>query len=481
MRYSSNTVIKSLAFKFIEQMSVKITSLIISIVLARLLDVSDFGIVTILMVFVHISSAIIEGGLSTSLIQKKDIDDADYSTVFYTSFGLAVILYLVLFLGAPFVSDFYQMPVITTFYLRIIGLSLFVTPFNTVQLGYAYKHMLFKKLLIATLVASVISGGVGIFLAYMNKGAWALVAQTLLNSSISATLLFLLIDWRPRKLFSYEKLKNHISFGWKLLVSSLLDTFYNEMRSLVIGKKYTADDLAYYNRGDSYPKLLMTSLNTSIQTVMFPVLSSQQDNKQHLKMTMRKSIAITSYIVFPMMAGFAAIADSFVHILLTDKWIICVPYLQLACIIYAIQPINSCNLQAIKAIGRSDIFLVLDLIKKGIGFTLLFVSAFAFGSPMAIAIATAAYAPIQLMINAFPNRKLIEYTYKEQINDIALPLFMSSIMFALVFMINYLELTTILKMVLQVFSGIFIYGILSVVFHAKALSEILIKIRHKKV
>lgn len=476
MEYSSKTVVKSLTFKFVEQIAAKITSLIVSIVLARLLDVADFGVVAILTVFVHISSAIIEGGLSTSLIQKKNVDDIDYSTVFYTSFGLAVVLYAFLFFGAPIVSKIYDNTTITS-YLRVIGVVLFVAPFNTVQLGYVYKHMQFKRLLIATLTASIVSGGIGIWMAYSGKGAWALVTQTIVNSSLSAALLFILIEWKPKLLFSIEKLKAHFSYGWKLLVSSLLETIYNEMRSLIIGKRYTSEDLAYYNRGDSYPKLLMTSLNTSIQTVMFPVLSSKQDNKDQLKQVMRKAVAMTAYIVFPIMAGFAAVSESFVHIILTDKWLLCVPYLQLACIIYAIQPINSCNLQAIKAIGRSDIYLVLDLTKKGIGFALLFVSAFAFKTPLAIAIASAIYAPIQLIINAFPNRKLIGYSFVEQLKDIALPLVMSIGMFLAVFAINYINIHAIPKLIIQIISGIAIYVILSMAFKVESLSEIILKIK----
>ncbi len=479
MEYSSKTVVKSLTFKFAEQIAAKITSLIVSIVLARLLNVADFGVVAILTVFVHISSAIIEGGLSTSLIQKKQVDDVDYSTVFYTSLGLAVVLYSALFFCAPIVANIYDNVDITSF-LRVIGVVLFVAPFNTVQLGYVYKHMQFKRLLIATLTASIVSGGIGIWMAYTGKGAWALVTQTIVNSTLSSALLFLLIEWKPKLLFSMEKLKSHFSYGWKLLVSSLLETLYNEMRSLIIGKRYTSEDLAYYNRGDSYPKLLMTSLNTSIQTVMFPVLSSKQDNKEQLKQVMRKAVAMTSFIVFPIMAGFAAVSECFVRVVLTDKWLFCVPYLQLACIIYAIQPINSCNLQAIKAIGRSDIYLFLDLLKKGIGFSLLFVSAFAFKTPMAIAIASAIYAPIQLLINALPNRKLIGYTFAEQMKDIALPLAMSLGMFISVFVMNYLPIHTILKLILQIITGVLLYLLFSLVFKVEALNDILFRIKHKR-
>ena len=478
MGYSGRTVVSSLALKFAEQLLVKLTSLVVGIVLARILDVADFGVVAILTVFIHIASAIIEGGLSTSLIQKKSVDDTDYSTVFFTSFVLAIVLYIALFFSSPFIAHYYNNESITI-YLRVIGIMLFVTPFNTVQLGYVYKNMLFKKLLIATLTASIISGVVGIVMANTGFGAWALVAQTILNSVVSVVMLLILVDWKPKLLFSYIKLKEHFSYGWKLLVSSLLDTFYNEMRSLVIGKRYTSEDLAFYNRGDSYPKTIMTSLNTSVQTVMFPVLSSEQDNREHMKAVMRKTVALSSYIVFPVMAGFAAISDSFVRLVLTDKWLPCVPYLQLACIIYAIQPINSCNLQAIKAIGRSDIFLIIDLIKKGIGFLILFVSAYAFHTPMAIAISSAIYAPVQLLINAYPNKKMINYSLYEQFKDIALPLLMSIIMFFVVSLLNSMPLNIWLKTILQVLAGVVIYVLLSILFRVPAMRMVVDRVKGK--
>lgn len=476
MKYSSKTVANSLAIKFIEQLSIKLTSLIVSIVLARILDVTEFGIVGILTVFVHIASSIIEGGLSTSLIQKKKVDDLDYSTVFYTSFGLAVVLYLVLFISAPFIAEQYEKEAIVA-YLRVIGVMLFVTPFNTVQLGYVYKHMLFKRLLLSTLVASIVSGLIGILMAVKGFGAWSLVVQTILNSSVSVIMLLILVQWRPKLLFSFQKLKEHFSYGWKLLVSSILDTLYNEMRSLVIGKRYTVDDLSYYNRGDSYPKTIMTSLNTSIQTVMFPVLSAEQDNPEKMKEVMRKTVALSSYVVFPVMAGFAATADSFVRLILTDKWLPCVPYLQLACIIYAIQPINSCNLQAIKAIGRSDIFLIIDLIKKGLGFLILFVSAFAFKTPMAIAVSAALYAPIQLVVNAYPNSKLIHYTFFEQIKDIAVPMAMSVIMFVCVFLLNILNLRLSIRTILQIGLGVGVYFLLSIIFKVPAMDTVISRLK----
>ena len=236
MKYGSKAVVSSLIVKFSEQLMVKITSLIVSIVLARILDVTDFGIIAILTIFINISSAVIEGGLSTSLIQKKEVNEIDYSTVFYTSLGLAILLYGILFFSSNFIADQYD-DYALALYLKVIGIILFATPFNTVQFGYVYRHMLFKKLFLATLAASVTSGVIGIIMANNGFRAWALVMQTILNSIITVIMLLVLVKWKPKLLFSKEKLKEHFSYGWKLLASSLLETLYNEMRSLIIGSK----------------------------------------------------------------------------------------------------------------------------------------------------------------------------------------------------------------------------------------------------
>ena len=468
MKYQNKTVFNSLAIKFAEQLLTKGTSVIVSIVLARLLNVEDFGVIAILTVFTNLASAIIEGGLSTSLIQLKEVDDTDYSTVFYTSGLLAVVLYGVLFFTAPYIAAVYEIPALTL-YLRVIGLMLFLTPFNATQLGYVYRNMLFKRLFISSVSASLVSGACGIVLAMMGAGVWALIAQILSASVISVLGLFLIIPWKPKLLFSITRLKLHFSYGWKMLVASLVDTLYIDLQALIIGKRYTQDDLGYYNNGDKYPKTLITSLNTAVQSVMLPVFAAEQDDLAVLKRTMRKTVSYSSFLLFPVMMGFAAVAENFVLIALTEKWLPCVIYLQLACFAYAVRPINSCNLQAIKAIGRSDIFLKLTLIKKFIGIIVVIVTAFCFQTPLAIAIGVALCAPLELLINIIPNRKLIGYSMHEQFADIAFPLMMSLVMFVGVYSITWLSLNVWLELLIQVIVGIAIYIILSLLFRVKAL------------
>lgn len=476
MKYKSNLVIKSLSYKFAEQLLTKGMSLVISIVLARLLDVEAFGTIAILTVFTNLCSAVIEGGLSTSLIQKKEVDNKDYSTVFYTSALLAVALYSVLFVCAPYIESIYGTQRLCV-YIRVLGLLLFITPFNSTQLGYVYRNMMFKQLFISTVTASVVSGTVGIVMAVSGFGVWALIGQNLSHSTVSVLMLAVLTPWRLTRQFSYKRLKEHFSYGWKLLISSVVDTLYIDVQALVIGKKYSDADLAYYNRGEAYPKTVMTSLNTAVQSVMLPVMSSEQSNKEAVKAIMRKTVSLSAFLLFPVMAGFAGVAKNFVIIVLTEKWLPCVLFLQLACVVHAIRPINSCNLQAIKAIGRSDIFLALTLIKKSIGIAIIFLTAFCFKTPLAIAIGVALYAPVELIINAIPNAKLVGYTIFEQLKDIALPMIMSVIMFAAVCALSDITANVWVNSLVQVIAGVAIYAVLAFAFRVKAMTDVMEKIK----
>lgn len=478
MKYQNKTVVNSLTIKFLEQLLTKGTSIIVSIVLARLLDVKDFGVIAILTVFTNLASAIIEGGLSTSLIQMKEVDDLDYSTVFYTCGLLSILLYAILFFTAPYIAIAYELPELTL-YLRVIGLLLFLTPFNATQLGYVYRNMMFKRLFISAVLASILSGACGIILAYYGAGVWALIAQIISSSIISVGVLFLIIPWKPKFKFSYTRLKKHFSYGWKMLLSSILDTLYIDFQSLIIGKRYTTDDLAYYNNGDKYPKTLINSLNIAVQSVMLPVFSAEQDNIDSLKKMMRKTISYSAFLLFPIMLGFAAIAENFVLIALTEKWLNCVIYLQLACFAYMVRPINSCNLQAIKAIGRSDIFLKLTVIKKSIGICVVFFTAFCFKTPLAIAIGVAACAPLELIINTIPNSKLIGYSIREQLSDIVFPLVMSIVMFIGVYTLTFLSLDVWIELLIQIIVGIVIYAILTVLFQRNLLTDIINLVKSK--
>jgi O-antigen/teichoic acid export membrane protein len=307
--------------------------------------------------------------------------------------------------------------------------------------------------------AIIVSGTIGIILAYQGFGVWALVAQQLTNQLMITIILWFTVKWRPKLIFSFERVKKLFSYGWKILVSSLIDAFYINLRSLIIGKLYNPAMLGYYNRGDQFPQVIVSNINGSIQSVMLPALASQQDNKQRVKNMVRRSIVTSSFILFPMMAGLAVIAEPLVKILLTDKWLSCVPFLQISCAVYALWPIHTANLQAINALGRSDIFLKLEIVKKIIGLAILGVSIF-YGV-YAIAIGMLISGILSAFINAYPNLKLLDYSYKEQWKDIMPSLLLSLIMGVVVYNFKWFHMASWLTLIIQVCAGTIIYIVMA--------------------
>lgn len=451
-------VLSGLIWKFGERISAQLVTLIVSIVLARLLEPEHFGAIAIVNIFIALANVFVVSGFGNSLIQKKESDNIDFSSVFYFSVSMSVILYGVVYISAPFIADFYKMQILSPV-LRVLGIRLIVAGVNSVQHAYVSKHMLFKRFFWSTLFGTLLSGIVGIAMAYAGFGIWSLVAQYMVNTTVDTLVLWFTVKWRPVLKFSFERLKGLFTYGWKLLISELLNTGYNQLKGLVIGKIYTSSDLAYYTKGQQFPNLIVTNINTSIQSVLFPAMSEKQDKREQIKAITRRSIRISSYVMLPMMFGFALIAKPFVSVVLTDKWLPCVPFLQVYCFIFAMMPIHTSNLQAIKAIGRSDLFLKLEIIKKIIGIVALIISI-RFGV-VAIALSGLVTTIISSFINSFPNWKLLDYGYFEQIKDLfngAIPL---GAMCVAVIFAGFLNLDDILLMLVQGIAGALVYVVIS--------------------
>lgn len=323
----------------------------------------------------------------------------------------------------------------------------------------------------ATLIGTIISAIIGITMAYNGFGVWALVAQQLTNTIIGTIMLWIIVPWRPTLEFSLNKLKNLYKFGWKILCSSLIDTVYNELYGLTIGKLFNPEVLAYYNRGNQFPKLITENVNGSISTVMLPTLAKEQDNKEKMKNIMRKSIQTSSFILFPILIGLAVVSEPLVRIVLTDKWLPSVPIMQLLCFSYLLWPIHTVNLQAINALGRSDIYLKLEIAKKIVGIIVLCISV-PFGI-YAMVIAKIVAAIVSTFINASPNKKLLNYNIIEQLKDIMPSFFISAIMGIMVYMIIFLNLSVWLTIIIQVLLGIIIYIVLAKVFKIQIFTYLL--------
>lgn len=441
-------------WRFAERTGAQGISFIVSIILARILSPDDYGLVAMVTIFITISNVFIDSGLGVALIQKKDADDLDFSTVFYFNLVICTCLYLLLFFSAPLIARFYRESQLTNI-IRVLSITILISSVKNIQQSYVSRHLLFRKFFFSTIGGTIVSAVIGIIMAYNGFGVWALVFQQLSNTLIDTVILWVTVRWRPTWAFSFQRWKSLFSYGWKLLLSSLLNTLYENLRQLIIGRVYSSADLAYYNRGKQLPQFVVANLNTSIDSVLLPVMSDSQDDVARVKVMTRRSIQTSSFILWPVMIGMAAVAEPMVRILLTDKWLFSVPYIRVFCIACAFQPIHTANLNAIKALGRSDIFLKLEIIKKVIGVTII-VFSMQYGV-FAMAVSQLIYNVIAQIINTSPNRRLLSYGYIEQIKDIIPFILLSVLMGICVYPLKYIHVNYVLVLIIQIISGIIIY------------------------
>lgn len=455
-------VFSGMFWRFGEQISSQLVSFIVSIILARLLEPKEYGIVAITTVFITIANVFVTDGFGKSLIQKKDADNTDFSTVFYFNILISWVVYLIIFFSSPYIAKFYNIPILTSI-MRVLGLILPISGINAIQQAYVSRHMLFQRFFWSTLVGITVSGILGIFMAYTGFGIWALVGQQLCNSVINSLVLWITVRWRPTKDFNYKKLIPLFDYGWKILLTNIINSIYDNLRSLLMGKVYSSVDLAYYNRGMNYPNLLVSNITIALSSVLFPAMSKIQSDKSKMKKAIRKSISMGTYIVFPLMAGLAGIAHNLVLWMLTEKWLMAVPYMQIACIFFALYPINITNLQAIMAIGKSSEYLKLSILKKGIGVIFLIISI-PFG-PYVMVGSEVIVGLLAIFTNVSANRRYFAYTFRELFTDCFKNLFMTIIMLIIIILIGKYgtELNIILCLALQVIIGGSVYILLSII------------------
>lgn len=457
----NSKVLTNFIWRFAERCGAQLVTFIVSIVLARLLMPEDYGTVALVTVFTTIMQVFVDSGLGTALIQKKDADDLDFSSVFYFNFVVCIILYLAMFLAAPNIASFYNMPELTSV-VRVISLTIIISGIKGVQQSYVSRNMLFKRFFYATLGGTIFSAFLGIGMAYAGFGVWAIVAQQLSNTTIDTLILWITVKWRPKLMFSLTRLKGLLGFGWKMLCSSLLDKVYNNLRSLLIGKIYSSTDLAYYNEGNKFPSLIVANINTSIDSVLLPTMSKEQDNTDKVKNMTRRSIMVSCYIMAPLMIGLACCARNVVAVVLTEKWLPCVFFLQIFCITYMFYPIHTANLNAIKAMGRSDLFLKLEIWKKVVGMVLLLSTMFISVKAMAYSLLISTMT--SMIINSWPNKKLLNYSFIEQMKDILPSILLAIGMGVVVYLIGFLPVPTLPLLLIQVICGGLIYILGSVSF-----------------
>lgn len=452
-------VFSNMIWNFLERTGAQLVSFVVSIVLARILAPEAYGTVALVTVFTNILAVFVDAGFSNAVIQKKNADDLDFSTVFYFNIAVCVVLYIIMFILAPIIAGFYNNSALTAL-IRVSSLTLVVSGLKRMQTAYVSRNLMFKKFFFATLTGTIVAAIVGISMAYMGFGVWALIVQNLLNITIDTILLWITVEWRPQLVFSFERLKTLFSFSSKILAAGLLDTFCNELRTLAIGKLYSPGDLAFFNKGQSFPKLIMTNINNSMDHVLLPVLSGEQEDILRVKYMTRKAVRVGSYIIWPMMVGLAACAEPFIRLVLTEKWLPCVFYLRIFCVLYVFYPITSTNGEVIKAVGRSDIFLKMNVINNIIG--VLSILCTMFISVKAVGYSFLLTCLIGQVTFAMPNKQLIDYSYVDQIKDILPTIVLSVFMGVVVYFVGKVSEYDVINLILQIGTGAAIYIVGSV-------------------
>lgn len=460
-------LIFSLLWKYMERSGVQIAQFIIQIILARLLLPDDYGVVGLITIFLAIANVFVESGFNTALMQKKEVDDLDFSSVLSLSLIVSVILYVILFLAAPFISRFYGIDILVSV-IRVLSITLIIGSLNSIQIAKVNREFRFKSLFYCSLISVALSGTIGIILAYFGYGIWALVFQQLLQKLFITLFLFYSLRWKPSLEISMNRIKPLFSFGSNLLVSNLINTIYLNLYGLIIGKVYSPTMLGYYNRAEQFPNILVYNICISIQSVMLPAMAKVQDRKDEVKSMVRRTLQLSSFIIFPMMFGLAACSELVIRVVLTEQWLPAVPFMQLLCLYYATYQIQTANLQAINAIGRSDIYLKIEIVKKVVG-VIAILLGLQFGIYMLVALQPI-LGVIFCLINAFPNRDLLNYSIKEQVSDLIKSLFTALLMFIIIIVISkLLILNPILELFLCIILGATTYIFFSFIFKSEAL------------
>lgn len=454
--------VTNLLWRFMERIGAQLVAFIVSIVLARILSPEHYGLIALVTVVTSILNVFVDSGLGNALIQKKDADDLDFSSVFYANLLFCIVLYLLLFFTAPLIASFYKNLELTPV-IRVLGITLIISGIKNVQQAYVSKKLIFRKFFFATLTGTIIAAIIGILMAVKGFGVWALVAQQLINAFIDTLILWIIVPWKPKLMFSITRLKSLFNFGWKLLVASLLNTIYLDIRQLIIGRVYSPSDLAFYNRGQTFPQFIGLNINSSIDSVLFPVMSEVQNDILRIKTMTRRAIKTSSYIMWPLLLGLAGVSKNVVELILTDKWMPCVPYLMLACFCFGIEPLQTANLNAIKALGRTDITLKLEFLKKTISTLIIFITM-PFGV-FAIAIGSAIYTIIASICNSYPNRKLLKYSYIDQLKDIFPSFLVSLCMGIIVYFLPLPNFAIWLKLLFQIICGAIFYITVTALLH----------------
>lgn len=430
------------------------------LILARLLQPQDFGIIAIVGVFINFTNLLVNSGLGTALVQSKEVDEIDYSSILYVSITIALLFYSIIFFTAPYIAGYYHQEEII-WVLRIYAISVLFFSINGVQSSILFRKLEFKKISILSSIPVILSGIISVLMAFWGFGVYALVANSISSGFISVILFAIILKWIPKRTFSIIRIKKLFSFSYKILLGNLIEEMYKSIYPLIIGKVFNTKTLGFYNFGRQMPSLLTATINASVTSVAFPLYSRNQDDIFTVKAMVRQSVTLGNFFVFPLMACLAAISEQLVPLLFTEKWLSGIPYLQLFCIIYGLSHLDTYNFHAISAIGMSDVFLKYQVIKKILGVLLLLITL-PFGI-IVIMYGQVFFAILSLIINLKPNYEWLGYSIKEQLNDIWPYLLASLIMFVGIRLCGLIEISIFLKLILEVIVGVSIYMLMALI------------------
>lgn len=468
-----NQAAKGMMWNSIERFSSQGIQFVLTIVIARILSPDDYGLVAMLGIFIAIAQTIVDSGFSNALIQKKNRTEVDYSTMFYFNIAMSIVIYLLLFVSAPFIASFYNQPALVNV-ARVYGISLITNSLGMIQMTRLTIALDFRKLAIAALSSVVVSGCIGVWMAYQGYGVWALVFQTIFANFTWVVVLWMLARWMPKWCFSWNSFKGLFSFGSKLLFSSLLHTLYTNMYSLVVGKYFNASILGYFNRAYTLGQFPVQNFGNIVQKVLYPIQCRYQDENEEFNRIFVMYLRISSYVLFPIMIGLAVLAGPVISLLLTEKWLPAVPFLQIICLSMMWFPIMQANVSVLDAKGRSDYHLKSEIIKKILAVIILFVTL-----PMGInevCWGLLVYSFVDMAVVIAYSRRLTSIGYRNQIKILSSHLLLALFMGGAVGLITHYIESSVLKLIVGSISGLVLYISLSFLFKFPAL-KLLLSIR----
>lgn len=445
-----NRTVKGAAWSFADNILRLGVSFIVGIVLARLLSPDEYGLIGIITIFISVFNSIVDSGFSNALIRKKNACDTDYNTVFWSNLLVSILLCAVLFFCAGLIADFFDRPQLKPL-TQVMSVIVIINAFAIIQRTILVKRIDFKTQTKVTFITSITSGVIGISMAFAGCGVWSLVGQLLSAQFLNSALMWLYNRWKPKLEFSVSSFKELFGFGWKLLVAGLINSIWNELYQVVIGKKYTASTLGIYTRAQQFANLFSSNITQVVQRVSYPALAEIQDDKIHLKEAYKRVIKVTMLVTFSLMMGLAGVANSFIYCLIGEKWMGCVPMLQILCFQMMFFPLHAINLNMLQVQGRSDLFLRLEIIKKIVALGPLLLGIFVGIYWMLIGSLVASVFAYYL--NAYYSGPFLNYSIKEQVSDI-LPSFLIALSVGIiVFIIGLISINPFVILPIQLFIG----------------------------